>query len=202
MNGPRPLPLFGGAGFHVRELQADEVPRVQAFFDANPEYWLAVNGVAPPPDLAQVEFDERPPPPWTYVHHRFGGMFRDGDDTGSLIGLVVWVEGFAAADVAHLALFIVATPLHGSGLAQRAYAALEDCLRGQGMRWLRLGVVAGNAPAERFWARQGYAEIRRREGVDTGGRVNTVRTMLKALTADATLEDYYAANPRDRPALP
>lgn len=195
----RPEAHFDGDGFHVRELQADEVPRVQAFFEANPEYWLAVNGVPPPPDLAQLEFDERPPPPWTYVHHRFGGLF---DDMGALNGLVVYVEGFAAADVAHLALFIVASPLHGSGLAQRAYAALEDCLRGRGMRWLRLGVVAGNAPAERFWARQGYTEIRRREGVDTGGRINTVRTMLKALTADATLEDYFAANPRDRPAPP
>ncbi|MBL8361384.1 MAG: GNAT family N-acetyltransferase [Rubrivivax sp.] len=199
MNGPRPLPLFGGVGFHVRELQADEVPRMQAFFEANPEYWLTVNGVPPPPGLAQIEFDERPPPPLTYVHNRYAGLF---DEAGVLNGLVVYVEGFTAPDVAHLALFIVATSLRGSGLAQRVYDALEDHLRSRGARWLRLGVVAGNSDGERFWERQGCVELRRRTGVDTGGRINTVRVMLKPLVAGATVEGYLAFAARDRPEPP
>lgn len=196
MSGDRPPPLFGGDGFRVRELQADEVPQVQAFFDANPEYWLAVNGVPPPPGLAQLEFDERPPPPLTYERNRYCGIL---DDRGGLLGLVVFVEGFTAPAVAHLALFIVATAQRGSGLARRVYAALEDWLRSRGTRWLRLVVVVGNAAGERFWERLGCVELRRRGGIDTGGRVNIVRVMLKPLAPDATVDGYLAFAARDRP---
>ncbi len=67
-----------------------------------------------------------------------------------------------------------------------------------GARWLRLGVVEGNASAERFWARQGFQQVRTRAGVDTGGRVNTLRVLVKPLAAEP-LAAYLALLPRDQP---
>jgi hypothetical protein len=58
--------------------------------------------------------------------------------------------------------------------------------------------VVGNARAERFWERLGYAETRRREGVRAGRRVNSVRILLKPLGGE-TLPAYLGRVPRDRP---
>jgi hypothetical protein len=61
--------------------------------------------------------------------------------------------------------------------------------------------VRGNARAERFWEGRGFRETRVRRGVDTGGRVNDVRVMVKAL-GDGLLAAYLDLVPRDRPDSP
>lgn len=195
MDGP---PLFAAAGLHARPFRADEVPALQAFFDANPEYSLTVNGRPPPPDAAQVDFDERPPPHLPWRERWYLGLF---DAEGAIAGVVEVVSDLGAESVWHIGLFLLATARHGRGDAQACYDALEAWIVAQGALWLRLGVVAGNVRAERFWARQGFAETRVREGVDTGGRLNTVRVMVKPLGAapPADLESYRRLVPRDRP---
>jgi hypothetical protein len=45
----------------------------------------------------------------------------------------------------------------------------------------------------------GYVEVRRREAVDTGGRLNDLRVMVKPLAVGATLMDYLEKVARDRP---
>jgi len=79
--------------------------------------------------------------------------------------------------------------------------ALEAWMKRNGARWIRLGVVAGNARAERFWARAGFVETRVREGVTLGRRVNTVRVLVKPL-AGRPLADYLALVARDNPGAP
>lgn len=194
-------PEFAAAGLAARELQAAELPALQAFLDANPAYWLTVNGRPPPPDLARIEFDERPPPHLGWTRRWFLGVF---DAASALQGLVEVVSDLGAPGVWHLGLFLLASDRHGRGDAQALHTALLAWAAAQGARWMRLGVVAGNARAERFWAGQGYAETRVREGVDTGGRVNTLRVMVRALhgtQADAgtDLAAYRALVPRDMP---
>jgi GNAT superfamily N-acetyltransferase len=188
--------IFGAAGCHARELHAADVPRLQVLFDANPEYFLAVNGRPPRPDEAQVEFDERPPPQLPFARQWLLGLHDDATD--ELVGVAIVAADLMAAGIWHVALFLVATRLHGRGVAQALYAALERWARREGAVWMRLGVVAGNARAEAFWARRGYREVRRREGVDTGGRINDVRVLVKPLREQG-LEDYLARAPRDRP---
>ncbi|WP_150118561.1 hypothetical protein [Collimonas fungivorans] len=52
--------LFGAADFEARRLTEDDLPALQDFFVANPEYFVAVNGMLPRPDEAKQEFDELP----------------------------------------------------------------------------------------------------------------------------------------------
>jgi GNAT superfamily N-acetyltransferase len=113
---------------------------------------------------------------------------RDGNVVSDLLAPTVW----------HIGTFIVATSRHRSGDAQALYQELESWARGNGARWLRLGVVSGNARAERFWERQGFAQTRLRVGVNMGTLSNTVRVMFKAL-AGGSLQDYLALVERDRP---
>jgi predicted N-acetyltransferase YhbS len=117
---------------------------------------------------------------------------------GTMKAMASVVSNLLAEEVWHLGLFIVATSLHGNGTAHELYRGLESWMRANGARWLRLGVVDGNRRAERFWQRHGYAELRRRSGVQMGERVNDVRVMAKAL-GGGTLSEYLGLVARDRP---
>jgi GNAT superfamily N-acetyltransferase len=179
----------------MRELGAADVAELQRFFDANPEYFQAVNGEAPRTDEAQQELDDLPP-----AGMPFGRRWSLGyvDDGGALVGMATVVSDFIADRVWHVGLFIVASALHGSGSASTLYDELERWMRGQGARWLRLGVVAGNTKAERFWQKVGYVELRERGPLAMGQRTNIIRVLWKPLTG-GSVDDYLARVERDRP---
>jgi hypothetical protein len=111
--------LFNAQEYEARELIEDDLPELQAFFAANPEYFLAVNGTLPRPDA-------------------------------------------------------------------------------RGASWLRLGAVAGNIKAERFWEKVGYKEVRRREGMKLGRMTHTLRVFVKPLGTPG-LDEYLRLVARDRP---
>lgn len=186
---------FDTPDFLIRELQASEVPRLQALFDANPGYFERVGGQAPLPDEAQREFDEFPPAHLGHTHRWFAGVFDHG---GELQGVLIVVSDLCAQGVWHIALFLLATAWHGTGAAARLHEALLRWVRQQGATWLRLGVVDGNAPAERFWAKCGYTEVRQRDITNASGQPRTVRVMVKPLAGQA-LADYLQLVPRDTP---
>lgn len=190
--------LFAAPALRAFEMEEADIPGLQRFFEANPEYFLRVGGEGPRPAEAATEFADRPPPGWTWTKN---WMIRFVDDDGAMAGMADVVSDLLAEGVWHIGLFIAATSLHGSGTAQSMYAALESWARGQGARWMRLNVAVGNVAAERFWERLGYLELRRREGVEIGRKVNTMRVMLKPLGADG-VEAYLALVPRDRPGAP
>lgn len=186
---------FHGPGWLVRPLAADQVPLLQALFDANPGYFQAVNGRPARSDEAQLEFDELPPPHLPFRQRWVAGIF---DEAGALRGTLVLVADLGAPGVWHIALLLVDQAQHGSGLAARVLAALQHWAQGQGAQWLRLGVVVGNLRAQRFWRRQGFTATRLRRGIDTGGRLNDLEVMVKPL-AGGTLADYLTLVPRDAP---
>ena len=192
------FPLFGAGGLRAFEMRAEDVPALQRFFEANPEYYLAVTGEAPGDREAQEEFHSGPPADWP---HTKLWPIRFVDEGGSMVAMANLVSDLLAPGVWHIGLFIVATALHGSGAAQAMYGQLEAWTHAQGAQWLRLGVVAGNARAERFWERAGYVEVRDRGGIRLGARTHTVRVMVKPL-AGGTLPQYLALVVRDRPGQP
>lgn len=191
-----PAPLFASSRYTARELSRSEMPLLQALFDANPAYFQTVNGRDAHADEALQEYDELPPPHLPFAQRWFAGLFDRSN--GELVGVAIVLADLGTAGVWHLSLFLVASRLHGSGAAHEIHGALEGWVRRNGAQWLRLGVVRGNARAERFWQRAGYVELRVREGIDTGGRLNTVRVMLKPL-AGGTPAQYLEQVPRDRP---
>jgi ribosomal protein S18 acetylase RimI-like enzyme len=187
--------LFATPSARCFEMRLDEVPRLQKFFEENPEYDLSVNGEPPRPDEALEEFQSLPPADWP-MGKKWLLAFEAGDK--SMIGMADVISDLLVKDVWHIGLFIVSTRLHGAGVAQELYAGLEGWIMARGARWLRLGVVAGNARAERFWERLGYEEVRVRRNVEMGKRTNDVRVMVKPLMG-GSVADYLALVARDRP---
>jgi GNAT superfamily N-acetyltransferase len=194
---PRPL-LFAVGELRAHLLEGEDIPQLQQFFDANPEYYLAVNGEAPAPDEAAREFADLPPPEMAFRSHWMVGVSAPD---GRMVAMAHGLGDFIAAHVWHIGLFIVASDLHGSGTARALYDRLEAWMRAQGARWVRLGVVLGNPKAERFWQRMGYRQVRERAGLPTGRRVSTLRVLVKPL-ADESLDVYLAHVTRDRPGAP
>jgi ribosomal protein S18 acetylase RimI-like enzyme len=172
---------------------------LQRFFEANPDYFVAVNGEPPRPDEAACELHDAPPAEMAYREMRLLG-FADRE-TGELAGMASVVVDLIAEHVGHIGLFIVATALHGSGAAQAMLDDLERWLRERGARWIRLGVVAGNARAERFWERAGYGEVRTRGPLRMRQRTNLLHVLVKPV-AGGTLAEYLALVERDRPEAP
>ena len=186
--------LFTAGAFSAVELDAGDIPKLQRFFELNPEYFLGVNGRPPTPDEAHEEIHGALPDGWPFTKKWIIGFV---DETRSLIGMANVVSDLLALGVWHIGLFMVATRLHGSGAAQSIYKELECWVLKLGAQWLRLGVVEGNTRAERFWERCAFVEVRKRGGVEMGKLVNTLRVMVKPLAA-GMLPEYLALVARDR----
>lgn len=186
--------VFSVDRWRAVELVETDLPELQAFFEANPPYFVTVNGQPAEPGEAREEFDIRPPDDWSYRKKWFLGI-RDAD--GDLVGMADVIEDLLADHIWHIGTFIVATALHGTGAAHRIYGGLEAWMRAGGAAWCRLGVVFGHARAERFWERIGYFEVNRRDGIVVKSKTHVVRVMAKPF-AGGDLADYYARVPRDR----
>lgn len=186
----------GDGRWRFRTLGAADADELQRFFDANPEYFLAVNGEPPRHDEAAREIADVPPAGMPYREMLLIGFVDQA--SGALVGMATVVADFIAAHVWHVGLFIVASELHASGTARALYRKLERWLVEKGAEWIRLGVVTGNAKAERFWERCGFVQVRERGPVQMGKKRNLLRVMVKPLAA-APLDAYLALVPRDRP---
>ena len=189
------VPLFTVDSVACTELTEGELPRLQEFLEANPAYYIAVNGRPPGPNEAREEFEFALPAEWPF-EKKWLLLFRRVD--GSIVGVAGLISDLFARGVWHIGLFMVATSLHGSGTARVLYGELESWMRSRGGRWVRLGVVEGNRRAERFWESLGYVETRKRVGVPMGQQVNDLRVMAKPLAGGA-ISEYLDLVIRDRP---
>ncbi len=191
-------PFFvAGERWAAVPLSARDAPALQAFLDANPLYSEIVNGRPFRQGEALEEITEAPP----FAHaavHALGVLARDG---GEWLGFVSLVDDLFVPGVCHIGLLVVATAQHGSGLADELVATLIERARAREAHWMRLGVVVGNARAERFWTRMGFEELRQRHGMPYEGPSTSVRVMLKRLD-ESTVADYLSLVERDRPDSP
>ena len=189
------LRLFAVGAFEARELTEGDLAALQGFYVANPEYFLASHGMPPRPDEARREFEDRPPPDIPFSRAYAIGFM---DETGLLVAMASVLSDFVAAQVWHIGFFIVATSLHGTGAAMALYSGLEQWMKKEGALWIRLGVVAGNSKAERFWEKAGYTEVKRGTGMQLGNLTHTVRVLVKPVGASG-VEEYFRLVARDRP---
>jgi GNAT superfamily N-acetyltransferase len=176
---------------------ADEV-ELQQFFEHAPDYFIAVNGEPATLTEACDELQVQLPAGWACSRMHWLG-YRGTDET--LVAVVNIAADLLADGVWHIALLLVDSRWHGTGLAQQLHSDLERWAVENGAQWLRLSVVVGNTKAERFWPKLGYVSVRTRDGITMGRQVNRVSIQVKAL-AGGQVKDYLALVERDRPCTP
>ena len=176
------------SGIASRLLTSADTALLQRFMDDNPAYFIAVHGAPPHASEAREEIESVPPASYPYGENYLIGFLND---TGALIAYANVITDLFVPGVWLIGTFYVATALHGNGVAQGLFKAIENWAAQRGADWLRLGVVIGNRRAERFWAQVGFADVAVREGVVMGARVNALRVMVKPLRG-GVLTDYRA----------
>ncbi|MFO1303868.1 MAG: GNAT family acetyltransferase [Burkholderiales bacterium] len=190
----RALPASPIDDLRTVELLAGDAPLLQRFFDANPEYFIVVQGEPAPPGEAREEIEGLPPAGIPHGDkHVFGYVGPDGE----LAAFANLLADIYVPGVWNMSTFIVSTPRHGTGVAQRINASLEAWAALHGARWMRLGVIVGNVRGERFWRSRGYVETKVRKGYPMGKQLRDVRVMWKSLTGEP-LERYLELVPGDR----
>jgi ribosomal protein S18 acetylase RimI-like enzyme len=78
---------------------------------------------------------------------------------GAAVGVVDVQLHWPEPGAAHVRLLLLRESLHGRGLGREAAGALEEALRSEGFRALRLSVTGDNGGARAFWERLGFAPV-------------------------------------------
>jgi RimJ/RimL family protein N-acetyltransferase len=182
-------------GLRARTLQPHDAPLLQSFYEANPDYFLMIDGAPPPATAASEDLAEQPPAGMAWRERWFIAL---QDPQGRTVAVVEVISDLIAAGVWHIGLLIVATGEWGRGTAAHVLRGLEDWALRAGAQWLRLGVVQGNRRARSFWLKQGFVGVRWREAVPFGARTHDVLVMVKPLQG-GHMDQYLACVARDRP---
>lgn len=190
-----PLPSAPQADMRTVRLGEGDAALVQSFYDANPGYFVLLGGGPASPDTAMDHLQAFPSQDIAHACKHFIGVVGA---SGQLTAVADIIENYPAPALWHLGFFMVATDFHGTGFAKNWLDAIEVWAQSQGAQYLRLGVVEVNLRGRRFWEKSGFLATKVRRGVDMGGTVHDVQTMVKPL-APAHMDGYYALAPRDRP---
>jgi hypothetical protein len=119
---PTKLPSSPIAALRTIELTSIEEPMLQRFFEANPQYFLAVNGEPAHPNEAHEEIHGELPSGWSFTKKWLVGYV---DAQSELVAMANIISDLLAPHVWHIGLFVIATSRHGSGDAQTIYRGLE-----------------------------------------------------------------------------
>lgn len=174
------LAVFSERDLIARRFERSNLEPAQSFLEANPGYHQLAFGERPSADEAERELVDFPPqidPNDAY----FLGLWQNEE----LAGIAHVMRTWPVAGISYIGLFQVAEKFHGTGLADRAYAALDAWMcREFQPRWLRLGVLATNFRALKFWARHGYHETGRKTGIEYGRLRHDLIVMVKSIQGE------------------
>lgn len=141
-------------GFDCRHLGEADLPALQAFCEANPDYFERCEDAPPGPSCAREIFAACAPGRSAQEKDLIGIFAGNG-----LIGAVELQQDYPVDGVWMLAWFIVDQAWRGRGLGRALERAVGGAVRHQGGKTLRIAVVDNNRPALDFWPRLGYRTI-------------------------------------------
>ena len=152
---------FATPRLQARPASPEDLPALQDVLAGAPTYHELTDG-APAGATAAAE------------------LFADAEADADRRLLILWpTTGGAAAGLvdvqlhwpdpgaAHVRLLLLRETLHGKGLGREAAAGLEQALRQDGFRALRLSVTGENDGARAFWERIGFEPVERLRAGDT-----------------------------------
>ena len=147
MSQPADLAVDGVA---LRRAVAGDVAEIQAILEDDPVTWELLEGAPLVPNEAELMLTLVPPGGTIAHKHLFVA------DGACVIDLYA---GYPEPQIWYLGLIFLTRGARGHGLGTRALASLAAYSRAHGGTALRLGVVAQNTAARRFYDRLGFRNV-------------------------------------------
>lgn len=137
-------------GLALRRAVPADVAEIQAVLEDDPATWELLEGAPLVPDEAALMLTLVPPSGTLDNKHLFVA------DGACVIDLYA---GYPAPHIWYLGLIFLTRAARGHGLGTRALVSLAAYSRAHGGTALRLGVVAQNTAARRFYDRLGFRHV-------------------------------------------
>lgn len=134
--------------YTVRKLTEQDLPRLLALCEQNPQYYRYC-----PPDvsLSSLQEDMTALPPQKTRDDKYYIGFFDGD---ALIAVMDLILQYPNEETAFIGFFMVNAKKQGCGTGSQIISEVFSYLK-QSFSSVRLGYVKGNKQAEHFWKKNG-----------------------------------------------
>ncbi|MBA3457262.1 MAG: GNAT family N-acetyltransferase [Deltaproteobacteria bacterium] len=137
-------------GLALRRATTADGPAIQAVLDDDPATWELLEGAPLVPNEGELMLPLVPPGGTIANKHLFVA------EGACVIDLYA---GYPQPHIWYLGLIFLTRAIRGEGLGTRVLACLAAFVRAHGGTALRLGVVAENAAARRFYDRLGFRHV-------------------------------------------
>lgn len=150
------------AGVAIRVFEDRDLDGVIGVaYDLQHAECLLFNRMKPPQDIGEDYFSNM-----RKEVEKHQGAFLVAERAGKIVGYCTLLTHCDSSDqsdetfyrYAHVWDLAVAAPHRSGGIGKMLIDEAERISRAAGIPWLRLSVLAANAAARRFYARQGFAE--------------------------------------------
>ncbi|HEU4560340.1 MAG TPA: GNAT family N-acetyltransferase [Longimicrobium sp.] len=159
-------------------LTLDDAPALQRLCERCGDYYEMEEGAPARPNAAEHLLTGLPPGKTPADKH----MLAIHSAAGELVGVLDLIENYPAEGEWWLGLLLLDPQARTAGLGSRILSAVKEAVAAEGGTAIYLGVLEHNAPAERFWRRHGFAELRRQPYIAASGHESRVIVMRHALT--------------------
>jgi ribosomal protein S18 acetylase RimI-like enzyme len=163
--------------YAVARLGPADVPALQRLYERCSDYHEIEEGIPTRPGAAEHLLTELPP--GKDAADKFSLGIRGAD--GELVGVVDLIRGYPEAHQWWVGLLMLDPEVRASGVGSRLYRAVARAVAADGGSAIYLGVLEQNAPAERFWRRHGFEELRREPYTAASGHRSRVIVMRHPL---------------------
>jgi GNAT superfamily N-acetyltransferase len=143
-------------GYSVAPLTREDLGELQSFLERCAGYYELCEGGPTPPNAAEIELSEIPRGYAAEDHFAF--LVRE---SGAIVALLNVLRNYPRERQWWVGFQIIEPALRGRGLGERLFRAAEGWMVSEGAEVIQLGVNEGNAAADRFWRRMGFAETER-----------------------------------------
>lgn len=157
----------------LAHIAPEEGDALQAVIEKCTDYFELVTGLPPGPAEANSTFMVVPEGKG-YEDKLLLGIYKDGQ----LVGYLDVIRDYPQHGTWSLGLMMLIPECRNRGLGRQVYQSFERWAASQGAVQMRLGVVAQNTGAYRFWQRLGFDTVERKR-MTFGRQENDVSVMVK-----------------------
>jgi GNAT superfamily N-acetyltransferase len=167
-------------GYYIRRFTGSDVAELQDLYERYADYHEMHEGFAIRPSAGADELAM--PPPGRTLEDKFSIGIHEPD--GSLNAYLDILRGYPAANEWWIGLLMLDLKVRANGLGTHIFRAAQNWVSLQGGDAIYLAVLEENKRAERFWWRQGFAELRRQAHTSETGSKKSQVIVMKYLTAN------------------